>query len=582
MNQLRTDQNRCVFTYSDLVRLSFFFSCSRGGRKLEPYTFSRAAKVIFVKGWHWGEVVRRKMLRWREAPDSTAMRAWSLIGEPQSGRFPHEGFENGRAQIIERWLQRAGEFHRRPDSDMQPSSTTRQRYTAVWPLAFTKVTSPLFEKSGLDDLMSSFPFRVTCPFPSSDPTPHQSRSPYPTQSRPRSPVTSSAHSTLLPTTDLPFGSCAACPQGSSAAELGARVAADQELCGKRKWSEAAKKKHSQACKDKSRLTLAEKLEMIRLFESPDENEHKSPKELAVMFGKSRMTISTVLRPESRAWYKQLVHGGVRGEAKRCKRSNHPEVERLVWEFLHKRQEPTTEPVSFCFVWRLIDHKIMCSNFTQSVSTYTLSPRSCLYTHTNRMVHMLVIYYDFEAIVEMAERITRDLKIENFKATNNWCTRFIQQHKIVMANPNTSATELSSTRVSSPVSFFQKDSASSSLHSMGATTLPAAQPVAVASDRDLPQIDADQTRSAGPAPGSCVWVTEILDEDRYRLTDSHRCAGGGLELYGRGVAGRDLLNEGVIKLKTDDKPHLLPPEKRASQGLDIPLRPPGASLGEAKL
>ena len=80
------------------------------------------------------------------------------------------------------------------------------------------------------------------------------------------------------------------------------------------------------CKNKTRLSLAEKLEIIRLFQSQDASEHKSRKELAVMFKKSRMTISTVLRPESIAWYKQLADWGVQGDAKRFKRPKDPELQ----------------------------------------------------------------------------------------------------------------------------------------------------------------------------------------------------------------------------------------------------------------
>ena len=49
-----------------------------------------------------------------------------------------------------------------------------------------------------------------------------------------------------------------------------------------------------------------------------------------MYGKSRMTISTTLRPDNVARYKQLGERGVRMEAKRCKRTDHLDlVERHV-------------------------------------------------------------------------------------------------------------------------------------------------------------------------------------------------------------------------------------------------------------
>ena len=51
----------------------------------------------------------------------------------------------------------------------------------------------------------------------------------------------------------------------------------------RKWSEEEKKRHSFACTGKDRLTLAQKLEIIRLHDSPNQHEHKSQTQLADMF-----------------------------------------------------------------------------------------------------------------------------------------------------------------------------------------------------------------------------------------------------------------------------------------------------------
>ena len=112
--------------------------------------------------------------------------------------------------------------------------------------------------------------------------------------------------------------------------------------GKRLWSDQERAKHSQACKSKGRLTLAEKLEIIRLFQSDDPAERKSQKELAAMFGKSRMTISTIVRPENIEWYKQLGESGVRLGAKRYKRSEPPDFERRVYEAIGKGQTATTK------------------------------------------------------------------------------------------------------------------------------------------------------------------------------------------------------------------------------------------------
>ncbi len=170
---------------------------------------------------------------------------------------------------------------------------------------------------------------------------------------------------MSPTPDFPLVIHAACPQGLAvplpatafaapmtpvpfdslqSAASSSSPAPDAVSKKKRTWSEADKQKHSQACKSKSRLTLADKLEIIRLFESSNEAERKSQKELAVMFGKSRMTISTVCRADSIAWYKQLAEGGVRAEAKRCKRFEHPDIARLVFKALGEGKEATTKAV----------------------------------------------------------------------------------------------------------------------------------------------------------------------------------------------------------------------------------------------
>ena len=79
----------------------------------------------------------------------------------------------------------------------------------------------------------------------------------------------------------------------------------------RLWSEEDKVRHSKACKSKSRLTLAEKLEIIRLYESHDPNERKNQRQLAEMYNKSRMTIWSLLRPASIDRCRQLAMSGMR-------------------------------------------------------------------------------------------------------------------------------------------------------------------------------------------------------------------------------------------------------------------------------
>jgi len=242
-------------------------------------------------------------------------------------------------------------------------------------------SSIVFVRSSLDDVMSSLPPSLQpsfaafpaphtaaahCPVAVPDPQAAQRCEPVPPRHYVHRHITRTPD--MSPTPDFPPIIHAACPQGPAgplpaaaytapmtpvsfdslqSAASSSSPAPDAATKKKRTWSEADKQKHSQACKSKSRLTLAEKLEIIRLFESPNEAERKSQKELAVMFGKSRMTISTVLRADSVAWYKQLAEGGVRAEAKRCKRFEHPDIERLVFKALGAGKEATTKAVRVC-------------------------------------------------------------------------------------------------------------------------------------------------------------------------------------------------------------------------------------------
>jgi len=63
----------------------------------------------------------------------------------------------------------------------------------------------------------------------------------------------------------------------------------------RKWSEEEKRRHSSACIAKDRLTLAQKIEIIRLHESEDYRERKSQTALASMFEVLTMIAITITR-----------------------------------------------------------------------------------------------------------------------------------------------------------------------------------------------------------------------------------------------------------------------------------------------
>eukprot|EP00960_Hanusia_phi_P064924 765958-Hanusia_phi.AAC.1 len=88
-------------------------------------------------------------------------------------------------------------------------------------------------------------------------------------------------------------------------------------------------RHSIACKSKSKLTLAEKLEMIRLRDELQ----VSQAYLAYRFGKSRSAVSKILRVENIAKLKALAGAGVHRNIRRCS-SNHDSVlEQRVHEFV---------------------------------------------------------------------------------------------------------------------------------------------------------------------------------------------------------------------------------------------------------
>jgi hypothetical protein len=98
----------------------------------------------------------------------------------------------------------------------------------------------------------------------------------------------------------------------------------------RRWSNTQKLKHSDFCRHKERLTLAEKLQIIHLYET---GQCRLQSELANMFGKSRMTISKILRPENVENTKALAASGVKMGAKRCSRAQYPDLERRLYEVL---------------------------------------------------------------------------------------------------------------------------------------------------------------------------------------------------------------------------------------------------------
>ena len=208
---------------------------------------------------------------------------------------------------------------------------------------------------------------------------------------------------------------------------------------KRRWSELDRAKHSAACRAKSRLTLNEKLEIIRLFESTDLAERKTQKELAELFGKSRMTISSVLRPDSIARCRQMAAGGVRGDAKRCKRPEGFEFESKVLQAVGGGREFTTK----------------------------------------------------NAIISAAETLACKYGVRNFQATDKWYMRFVQQHNVPITEFSPATRHSSSSLMASPLGAFDAPVFACLASSATATTSAAAGtslPVKRASADDIDRSD----------------------------------------------------------------------------------------------
>ena len=118
--------------------------------------------------------------------------------------------------------------------------------------------------------------------------------------------------------------------GTPALHVPTRMAVNVE---RREWTAADKVNHSDACKNKGRLTLAEKLQIIHLYQEVPVHERKKQKDLAVMFCKSRMTICKVLRKESVDKIKALAATGICLRAKRSRIVRYPKFEQSLVEQL---------------------------------------------------------------------------------------------------------------------------------------------------------------------------------------------------------------------------------------------------------
>jgi hypothetical protein len=89
---------------------------------------------------------------------------------------------------------------------------------------------------------------------------------------------------------------------------------------KKPWSESKRAFHRAACKDKEKLSLGQKLEIVqRATAIGDSERYRTQAQLAQMFKKSRSAISKILRPENIKKLKQVAATGM-----------HPDVKRHSW------------------------------------------------------------------------------------------------------------------------------------------------------------------------------------------------------------------------------------------------------------
>eukprot|EP00960_Hanusia_phi_P052585 761543-Hanusia_phi.AAC.1 len=112
---------------------------------------------------------------------------------------------------------------------------------------------------------------------------------------------------------------AACPESTTSHVEAQNQQSIQmaEMKKGRSWTENQKKKHRSACKGKRRLTLAQKLEIVRMQESASPGDKKTQAQIAEMYGKCRSAISKILHPRNIAKIKKSLNIGVDLTIRRC-------------------------------------------------------------------------------------------------------------------------------------------------------------------------------------------------------------------------------------------------------------------------
>ena len=137
---------------------------------------------------------------------------------------------------------------------------------------------------------------------------------------------------------------------------------------RREWSVADESTHSDACKNKGRLSLADRLQIIGLHKEVPLDKRKSQKQLADIFRTSRVTICKILQKESVAKIKALAASGMSLRTRRMGTSRHLEFEQALLQQLGNDAHLMTRREIFVQATALskiadvtIDHK-WCSRF----------------------------------------------------------------------------------------------------------------------------------------------------------------------------------------------------------------------------
>eukprot|EP00960_Hanusia_phi_P046598 757927-Hanusia_phi.AAC.3 len=102
----------------------------------------------------------------------------------------------------------------------------------------------------------------------------------------------------------------------------------------RVWTTAERLQHRKACMNKNKLTLGEKMEIIKRHTSTNPEIFMTQAQLATMFGKSRSAISKILKAENVSKLKQISDTGVHSGIKRYSPAQkHLELEKRIHQYI---------------------------------------------------------------------------------------------------------------------------------------------------------------------------------------------------------------------------------------------------------